>query len=99
MTGTGQAESVKDANNMIGSQETSKTCGNQPKSKVTNQNTDTMGTKIYVLPVNSQSYVTAVFTTGTMIGFPKSEVKPDLVALLPVLSRILQYFLTTGESA
>ena len=53
---------------------------------------------IYVLPVNSQLYATAALMTGTVIGFPKSNVNPDTVALLPVFSRILQYFPTTGES-
>ena len=53
---------------------------------------------MYVLPVNLQSYAIAAFTTGTVMGLPNSEVKPDTVAFLPVLSRILQYFPTTGES-
>ena len=54
---------------------------------------------MYVLPVYSQSYAIAALTTGTVMGFPKSEVKPDTVALRPVFSRILQYLPTTGESA
>ena len=54
---------------------------------------------MYVLPVYSQSYATAALTTGTEIGFPKSELNPATVALRPVRSRTLQYLLTTGESA
>ena len=46
MTEIGQAHSMQHTNNMIGSQETSTTCGNQPKSKATNQILDIMGNKL-----------------------------------------------------